>query len=157
MIRANGCSTSWLPHYHVLFIHDVPLSREMARAFGEQLFEVWLSYLGKRGLAAIEHRGGMDCRPIDLGNGDDVARCLNKIGHELTGEHTKVARRLENMTPEQPFPEFADTGNVAYLELWQEYEAVTHGTAHLTGQGAVPGLRRGRGRDRPGDRERHRD
>jgi len=57
----------------VLFVHDTPLSPEMARRFGEEMFDVWLSYLYKRGLTAIEHRGGVDCRPIDLGDGNDVA------------------------------------------------------------------------------------
>jgi len=50
---------------------------------------------------------------MDLGNGEDVSRYLNKVGFELTGEHAKTARRVENMTPEQLFAEFADTGNVA--------------------------------------------
>ena len=127
-----GEGAGWHPHLHVAFIHDTPLSPDMARAFGEQLFDVWVSYLQKRGLTAIEHRGGMDCRPIDLGDGDDVARYLNKVGHELAGEHGKVARRVENMTPEQLFAEFADTGNVAYLELWQEYEQATHGRQRIS-------------------------
>src|SRR5262245_46813948 len=79
------------------------------------------------GAGLVEHRGGMDCRPIDPGDGSDVAAYMNKISHELSGEHTKTARRVENMTPEQLFGEFADTGNVAYLELWSEYEAATRG------------------------------
>ena len=127
----HGDACGWHPHYHVLFVHDTPLSAEMARAFGEQLFDVWVSYLHKRGLTAIEHRGGMDCRPIDFGDGEDVGRYLNKIGFELAGEHGKTARRVENMTPEQLFAEFADTGNVAYLELWEEYEQATHGRQRI--------------------------
>ena len=128
----RGEASGWHPHYHVLFVHDTPLSAELARAFGEQLFDVWVSYLGKRGLTAIEHGGGMDCRPIDLGNGNDVAAYLNKVGFELAGEHLKTARRVENITPEQLFAEFADTGNVAYLELWEEYEQATHGRQRIS-------------------------
>lgn len=128
----HGDACGWHPHYHVLFVHDTPLSAEMARRFGEMLFDVWVSYLRKRGLTAIEHRGGMDCRPVDLGDGDDVARYLNKVSYELTGEHTKTARRVENMTPEQLFAEFADTGDVAYLELWREYEQATHGRQRIS-------------------------
>jgi hypothetical protein len=128
--HGDGCG--WHPHYHCLFVHDVPLSREMARAFGEQLFDVWVRYLGKRGLTAIEHRGGMDCRPIDLGNGTDVAAYLNKVGFELVGEHLKTARNVENMTPEQLFTAFGDTGNVVFLQLWQEYEAATHGRQRIS-------------------------
>lgn len=51
---------------------------------------------------------------------------------ELTGEHAKTARRVENMTPEERFAEFADTGNVAYLELWEEYEQATHGRQRIS-------------------------
>lgn len=128
----QGDVSGWHPHYHVLFVHDTPLSPEMARTFGEQLFDVWVSYLEKRGLTAIEHRGGMDCRPINLGNGCDIAAYLTKISFELAGEHLKTARKVDNRTPEELFGEFAATGNVAFLELWQEYERATHGRQRIS-------------------------
>lgn len=43
-----GEGAGWHPHLHVAFVHDPALSPEMARTFGAQLFDAWLSYLHKR-------------------------------------------------------------------------------------------------------------
>jgi hypothetical protein len=83
-------------------------------------------------LSAVEHHGGFNVQAVDLGDDTAVAQYLNKIGRELTGEHTKTARGLGNFTALELFEEFRATGNMAYLDRWQEYEQASHRRKRIT-------------------------
>jgi hypothetical protein len=127
-----GDEAGWHPHLHLLILHDTPVSQDMARAMGEQMFDVYAVGLAKSGLSAVEHHGGLDVQAVDLGDEAAVAQYLNKIGREVTGEHTKVARKLGNYTALELFEEFRTTGNVAFLDRWNEYEQASHRRKRIT-------------------------
>jgi hypothetical protein len=127
-----GEESGWHPHLHLLVLHDTPVSQEMAQAMGEQMFDTYAVGLGKAGLSAVEHRGGLNVQAVDLGDEAAVAQYLNKVGRELTGTHTKTARGLGNWTAFELFEEFQQTGNVEFLGLWNEYEQASHRRKRIT-------------------------
>lgn len=132
VLEVTDGPAGWHPHLHLLILHDTPVSQDLARCMGEAMFDVYAAGLARVGLEAVEHQGGLDVQVVDLGDDAAVAQYLNKIGHELVGEHTKTARRLEHYTAFGLLEEFRTTGNMAFLDRWHEYERASHRRKRIT-------------------------
>ncbi|MDN5855425.1 MAG: hypothetical protein L0K86_21785, partial [Actinomycetia bacterium] len=97
-------------------------------------FGRWERALGRKGLAApLETRGGLDVRPVDLGEGSlaAVADYLGKITCEITGSAAKDGHD-GNRSPFAILRDALAAGLAEDCELWLEWEQVSAGRRQLT-------------------------
>lgn len=115
----------WHVHLHVLVCFDGPMSPELATELGRRWFARWSRHLVRRGLdAPIEDRGGLDVRPVDLGDHESVrtvGEYLAKITHEVTGGQAKTGRQ-GSRSPFGILRDCLETGLADDCELWLEWE-----------------------------------
>jgi hypothetical protein len=135
MVRAVevtwGESAGWHPHIHLLMIHDHQISQAMAEQMAGRMFAVFNAGLAKAGMTAVEAHG-VAAEVVDLCDAETLAKYVNKLGRELTSSHTKIARKLEHYAAHQLFEEFDATGDVKFLELWEQYERASFGRRRMT-------------------------
>lgn len=117
---ANG----WHPHLHVVFLTKKPLT-------GGDWFLRWV---GRRWARAVEAELGAAAVPSRERGADlrtlEAADYLQKLGLEISPAD-KVARG-KGRTPLQILESFAETGDVADLEIWQAYVSGMKGARMLT-------------------------
>ncbi|WP_344027771.1 protein rep [Pseudonocardia kongjuensis] len=133
VVEATHGEHGWHLHVHALIAFDTPVSRELVAELGGAMFGRWERALVRTGLAApLEHRGGLDVRPVDLGTGslDAMAEYLAKITVEITGSAAKAGRR-GNRTPFAILRDALATGLADDVELWLEWEQVSRGRRQI--------------------------
>ena len=63
---------------------------------------------------------------------DGRARSIAGMAYEMTGGmYTKAGRAVSSMSPWQLLEEYAATGDMAYLDLWHEYERASKGRRQI--------------------------
>lgn len=133
VIEATHGEHGWHVHVHALVAFDGPMSTDLARELGGEMFGRWERALVRRGLAApLEDRGGLDVRAVDLGSGsiDAVSDYLGKITAEVTGSAAKEGRR-GNRSPFAILRDALATGVADDVELWWEWETASKGRKQI--------------------------
>jgi len=105
----------------------------MMEEVGHCMFQRWRRALVRRGLSAVEHRGGLDVRPIDMGEAslDRTADYLTKITSEITSPSTKEGRD-GNRAPFAILRDALATGLAEDCELWLVWDKASHNRRQLT-------------------------
>lgn len=154
----------WHPHIHSIRIFDSALLQKDVDEMRRHEFRAWKAAAKKRGLGRPT-AAAFKMELVDLGDADtadNVSRYMTKkidektldsssarevadagkkvsgITFEMQGGATKAARRSTSFTPMELFTEFMETGNVEYLERFNEYELASKGKRALTWS---PGLK----------------
>lgn len=132
-VEATHGANGWHVHVHAVVVFDGPVSVDLAAELGGRMFARWARALGRRGLSAVEGRGGLDVREVAMTGDslDRVAEYLAKITHEITSPSTK-AGRYGNRSPFAVLRDALATGLADDCELWIEWEQASHGRKQLT-------------------------
>jgi hypothetical protein len=124
--EANG----WHPHPHAVLLFDRPLTADELVDLDEWMHVRWAAVVERKGFGRINSHG-VDVRPVvDAG---DLGGYLTKVeggwgvGLELARSDLKVGRRAGSMNPVGILRAAVETGDVAMIELWREFEAATFG------------------------------
>jgi hypothetical protein len=124
--EANG----WHPHPHAVLLFDRPLTADELVDLDEWTRGRWAAVVERKGFGRINSHG-VDVRPVvDAG---DLGGYLTKVeggwgvGLELARSDLKVSRRAGSMNPVGILRAAVETGDVAMIELWREFEAATFG------------------------------
>jgi hypothetical protein len=132
-VEATHGPAGWHLHIHALVVFDAPTSVEMAGEMAGRMFGRWSRALARRGLEAVEDKGGLDCRMVAM-TGESIERVaeyLSKITHEITSPTTKDARG-GNRSPFAILRDALSTGLAEDCELWLTWERASHGRKQLT-------------------------
>lgn len=132
-VEATHGDAGWHLHVHALVVFDGPVSLDMAGELGGRMFTRWARALGRRGLTAVQDRGGLDVREVQMtaDSIERVAEYLSKITHEITSPSTKQGRD-GNRSPFAILRDALDVGLADDCELWVEWEQGSHGRRQLT-------------------------
>ena len=143
----------WHPHYHLILLFDwnaVALKRglepseapwkdeqfnEALQDLADAMHATWAKRARKEGLGE-PLREFFDIRPIDSA---DISQYLTKqtvlvinekeiagASYETAGRTLKEGRK-DSRTPWDIFQDFTETGDLEYLDLWNEYEQAPKG------------------------------
>lgn len=132
-VEATHGEHGWHLHVHAVVVFDGPVSLELAAELGGRMFGRWQRALGRRGLSAVEDRGGLDVREVRM-VGDSIERVaeyLSKITSEITSPSTKDGR-YGNRSPFAILRDALTTGLADDCELWLQWEQASHGRKQLT-------------------------
>lgn len=132
---ANG----WHVHIHVAWVTEADPTKTDAP---ERIWGRWVRALARRGLDAVMGSGGFDWTVAAPGDSRALAGYVAKMNtavpdgaEALAAEATLGAfkkARGDNRTPFQIAADIATTGDADDLDLWLEYERVSHGKRALT-------------------------
>jgi len=129
----HGDTNGWHPHVHaLLFVRG--LEQRDADDLGLAVFERWQRAVVRRGYEAPTTERGVDAKliyPDSEGGVGDAAKYLVKAGWELAGGAAKLGKR-GSVTPFGILRRFWETGDMADLDLWREWERATKGRRQLT-------------------------
>jgi len=133
-VEATHGSAGWHLHVHALLVLDGPVSTELVAELGTRMFRRWDRALGRHGLSAVQDRGGLDVRMVDMDGGslDRTADYLAKITAEITSPGTKDGRRDGNRSPFAILRDALATGLADDVELWWAWEQGSHNRKQLT-------------------------
>lgn len=154
----------WHPHIHSLRFYENTLTQSDVDEMKRNEYRAWKAAAKKRGLGRPSSRA-FKMELLDLGDSHtaeqlskylvkdideehqqsaqgrriaDAGKTVSGITFEMQGGATKAARRSTSYTPMELLGEFADTGNVEFLERFNEYELASHGKRALSWS---PGLK----------------
>ena len=154
----------WHPHIHSLRFFENEVTQADVDELRRNEFRAWKAAAKKKGLGlpsasafkmdlvdlGDEHTAGqvgrymvkdLDEEAKETEQGQkiiDSGKKVSGITFEMQGGATKAARRTKSYTPMELFQEFLDTGNVEFLEKFNEYELASKGKRALTWS---PGLK----------------
>lgn len=145
----------WHPHIHCIRLVKGDCSQSEADTLGDAEFRAWRAAARSCGLGEpvkdafevklvnlhdthsidsltdyVTKTGATGAALVDA-NGSSNKQ-IDGLTYELASHSTKRARKVGNKTPTELLQEFAETGNVYYLDLWNEYELASHGKCALT-------------------------
>ncbi|WP_225924658.1 protein rep [Pseudonocardia abyssalis] len=125
-------------HVHALIVFDGPVSVELMGELGHRMFARWNRALGRKGFSAVEDRGGLDVRSVQLDGDsiDQVSTYISKAAYEAVSSATKHARG-GNRSPFQILRDAVETGNAADIELYWEFEQASLGRKKITWSNAL--------------------
>lgn len=132
-VEATHGAAGWHLHVHALVIFDGPVSADMVGEIGGRMFTRWARALGRHGLSAVQDRGGLDVRMVQM-NADSieaVAGYISKITAEITSPTTKAGRD-GNRSPFAILRDALEAGLAEDCERWIEWEQGSHGRRQLT-------------------------
>lgn len=147
----------WHPHIHSLRFFEGELTQADVDELRRNEFRAWKAAAKKKGLGlptasafkmelldlGDEHTAGQvgrylvkdldeEAKETEQGQRvSDAGKKVSGITFEMQGGATKAARRTTSFTPMELFQEFLDTGNVEYLERFNEYELASKGKRAL--------------------------
>lgn len=122
---ANG----WHPHIHALIIFKG--NRADSDRFTNDMWERWESAVNAKGFTA-EKAVGFDVSYIDSNDSQRVAEYLAKqAAAEAVFGPLKEGKKASR-TPFQIISDFVQTGDVADLAIWEEWERTVRGRKFLT-------------------------
>lgn len=129
----HGPDSGWHVHVHAIVAFDGPVSVEMVEVLAGRMFSRWSRALGRRGMSAVEDKGGLDVREVRMSADsiERVAEYLAKITLEITSPSTKEARN-GNRAPFAILRDALETGLADDCDLWLEWEKGSHGRKQLT-------------------------
>ena len=137
-IRAHDCThgpNGWHFHVHVLLFAELPLTPTELAALEALLHERWARAVTRRGFRLPSRSHGIDLQ--EARGSSDVARYICQIGTEgaqLTGKGVAVeltrgdlkrSKHAAYRTPWEILSSFANTGDMADLRLWRDWERET--------------------------------
>lgn len=131
----------WHPHSHSLLVTRRPLDRDDLADLEEWIYGRWSAVVERRGFGSITRAHGVDVRPVTTS--DDLGGYLTKVeggwgaGLELARADLKRPKG-KGRTPLSFLAEFVETGELAPLRRWREYETATAGRRAIVWS---PGLR----------------
>lgn len=131
-VEVTHGSNGWHVHVHTVVIFNG--SEENALELGLGMWKRWQSGIESQGFTALEESGGFDVQ-ILKGDMGAIGRYLAKQADALAQEATLGAFKegqKKNRTPFQIAQLFAETGDLADLEIWHEWERVSKGKKQLT-------------------------
>jgi hypothetical protein len=136
----HGHEHGWHPHYHVLFFTTRPWTVARAEDFERLAFELWSDALGQVGAYLPNEEHGVDVQVAGKGEASALGRYLMKFqdgkaawttaDEMVRGQDSKVGRKGRR-TPFQIATDFFATGDLADLELWEQFEQGAHGIRAL--------------------------
>lgn len=132
-VEATHGEHGWHLHVHAVVVFDGPVSVDMAGELGGRMFARWSRALGRRGLSAVQDRGGLDVREVAMtaDSVEAVAAYIAKITCEITSPTTKPGRG-GNRAPMAILRDALGTGLAQDCERWIEWEQASHGRKQLT-------------------------
>jgi hypothetical protein len=120
-------SNGWHPHLHVLLFTSRPLDAAELNELRGYYLRRWSSRVERYGYRAPTAEHGVTI--VDSHRDDYLAKL--GLADELVMGATKNAR-AGSRTSLQVLADFAETGDAAALELWQEWTLAMHGARQLT-------------------------
>ena len=131
----------WHVHLHVVLVawssRGAWYSEGTAEHFAEDLFVAWERVAAGQGVEAVPEV--QDVRPVTLADADRIGRYLAKHGDLPEWDAAdEVARgsvkrgRAGNRTPMQVLADALETGDMADLAIWWEWEAGSYGRHQQT-------------------------
>jgi hypothetical protein len=126
----------WHPHVHVLVLTERPLEVASQQELRRFIFDRWSARCVALGFRAPSWERGCDVRPVT--SAGDLSRYLTKVkdgwgvGLELARSDLKQGRGAGYRSPWQIIADATETGDVADLALWHEYEQATFGSKAIT-------------------------
>jgi hypothetical protein len=138
-IRSHDCTvgpSGWHPHLHIVLFAITRLSASEILELRAKLHSRWEAAVVKRGHRppSLEHGIHLE----QARNRSDVARyvCQVVIGDdskpaavamEVARGDLKTSKHMGYRTPFEVLASFGESGDLAELRLWQEWERATHG------------------------------
>ncbi|MGI8761756.1 MAG: protein rep [Jatrophihabitantaceae bacterium] len=125
-------------HLHVLLFldarHDPFEAHYSVLSARGPVLAAWQRIVARRGYSAVED--ALDLRPVNLTHGENaLGNYFQKNSWDAADEvargASKTARRA-NRTPMAILRDFAETGDVADLDLWREWERASKGRRQMT-------------------------
>jgi hypothetical protein len=131
VVEVKTGDNGWHPHVHAVLFFDGELEGRKVVEFRTWLRKRWLCRTVGLGLGDVSVKHGVDIRYVYAG-GDPgaIAEYLTKIegglstGLEMTREDLKVRG---GRSPWELLADFHDTGDLAALRRWREYDRATSG------------------------------
>ncbi|WP_156067632.1 protein rep [Pseudonocardia halophobica] len=123
VVEATHGEHGWHLHVHALAVFDGPISDLMAEELGGRWFARWQRALARRGMDAVEDRGGLDVRAVQMtaASLEQVSDYLAKITAEVVASSAKEGRD-GNRSPFAILRDALATGLADDCELWWEWE-----------------------------------
>lgn len=133
VVEATHGVNGWHLHVHALAVFDTPVSDDLAHELAGRWFARWQRALNRRGLDAVEDRGGLDVRQVRMTADSlgQVAGYLAKITAEVVASSAKDARD-GNRSPFAILRDALATGLADDCDLWHEWEQASHGRKQVT-------------------------
>lgn len=132
-VEVTHGASGWHVHVHAVMVYDG--TDYDAHALGASMWSRWSAGIEKAGFDAVAGSGGLDVQVSRGGDMGALGRYLAKQGADLASEATMGAFKQakgKNRTPFQIARAFLDTGDMADLDLWHEWERVSRGRRQLT-------------------------
>lgn len=144
----------WHPHMHSLRFYAKPLNDRDVAELRRNEFRAWKAAAKSRGLGRPS-LSAFKMELVDIGDEEtannvgkylvkqiddktqnverliEAGKQLSGITFEMQGGATKAARRSSSYTPMELLGEFAETGNVDFLDRFNEYELASKGKRAL--------------------------
>jgi hypothetical protein len=121
--------SGWHPHLHVLVFIEGHVDASQLALFGIHVRAKWRKFITKAGYRPPSDLHGVK---IDVCHSAEEAGLYvaktqdgKSVGNELARGDMKSARAATHCTPFEVLGEIADTGDLARLPLWHEYEKAT--------------------------------
>lgn len=139
-VRGHDCTVGpngWHPHLHIVLLTETTLSRTELSELETRLYHRWARAVTARGLRPPTRKHGIKLEQAR--SRGDVARYVcqvvtgqekerpRPIAYELTRGDLKTGRRDGHRTPWEVLSDFQNTGDIADLALWREWEEGTKG------------------------------
>ncbi|GAY09831.1 replication protein, phage-associated [Pseudonocardia sp. N23] len=133
VVEATHGEHGWHLHVHALAVFDGPVSPDLAGELGRRWFHRWANALARKGMDAVENRGGLDVRPVQMTapSMEQVADYLAKITAEVTAQSAKDGRD-GNRSPFAVLRDALATGLADDCELWLEWERASFNRRQIT-------------------------
>lgn len=123
----------WHVHLHVVMIFEGQQSAAMVTNAAEDMWVSWEKGLASKGFSALRDHGGLDVRVSTSEVTRGLAQYFTKqLALEATNAGNKVGRAKQSRTPFQIAQDVFEHGDADALDLWHEWERVSHGRQQLT-------------------------
>jgi hypothetical protein len=135
-IEVTHGPSGWHPHAHSLFFIEGRADAAQLAAFGIHARSKWARFITRAGYRAPSDLHGVkiDVCTSAAEAGLYIAKTQDgkSVGNEMARGDMKSARAATHRTPFELLGEIADTGDLAGLPLWLEYEKATKGHQAIT-------------------------
>lgn len=128
-------SNGWHPHAHSVLLFDQVLDEVAVEDLRSWLHQRWEGVVVRRGLGTLDAQHGVDVRPVR--SAGELAGYLAKVDGGWGAGLELTRTDLKRNSPLDLLRSFVETGEVAKLRLWQEYEEATFGKRAIVMSPAV--------------------
>ena len=132
----HGWSSGWHPHCHILLFVDKPMSPVVnAEAYYELRKAVrnrWCKRMASKYGRTVSEEFGIRVDPVKADEAEGSGSYLTKVGYELAMVDSKVGRGEGHRTPFAIAYDAAETGDMADINLLQEWVKASHRKRSIT-------------------------